>query len=147
MEIKFTLCFIKNGDRILMLFRQKPPNQFKWNGVGGKIEEGEDPTTACLREIKEETGLEVKDISLKGIVTWNDIGGMYVFIAHSETEQVVSSVEGKLEWKTLEWILHSGQVVSNIPIFLPPMLEEEGEILEYAFTYDDNEELIGYERK
>ena len=41
---KTTLCYIENNGRYLMLYRnRKPddPNEGKWLGIGGKIEEGE----------------------------------------------------------------------------------------------------------
>lgn len=152
MEPKFTLCFIRYQDKYLMLFRQKQPNQFHWNGVGGKIESGESPTNACLREIEEETGLTVSDISFRGIVTWNDVswnnhGGMYVFIAESKSVDVVSSDEGNLSWKTLEWIYTDESVVSNIPLFLPVMLRDGSDPMEHAFTYNEDEEILNYEVK
>lgn len=153
MDITFTLCFIKYNEKYLMLFRQKQPNQYRWNGVGGKIEAGENPTESCLREIEEETGIaKVSSITLRGIVTWNDVswnntGGMYVFIAEASSGDFVSSIEGKLEWKSLEWICNDKSVVSNIPIFLPPMLHKESEQLEYAFCYNEKEEMISYKVK
>jgi 8-oxo-dGTP diphosphatase len=152
MEPTFTLCFIRHQEKYLMLFREKAPNQYRWNGVGGKIEPGEDPTPACLREIVEETGLEVSSISFRGIVTWNDVsrnnhGGMYVFVAESLTDKVVSSEEGRLDWKTLDWIYNDKSVVSNIPMFLPPMLREEDESMVHAFTYSEEEEILNYEVK
>jgi 8-oxo-dGTP diphosphatase len=150
MDITFTLCFIKYNEKYLMLFRQKQPNQYRWNGVGGKIEPGELPTESCLREIEEETGItKISSISLRGIVTWNDVswnntGGMYVFTAEASSEDFISSEEGNLEWKSLEWICNDKSVVSNIPIFLPPMLHEEAVQLEYAFSYNEKEEIIDY---
>lgn len=35
-----------------------------WNFPGGGIEEGETPDEACIREVKEETGLDVKALKL-----------------------------------------------------------------------------------
>ena len=144
-EIKFTLCFIRHNQKYLMLFRNHPPNQFRWNGVGGKIEGNEPPIFACQREIEEETGLHLPTsaIEYKGIVTWNQMGGMYVFIAESESDHVVSGDEGRLEWKTLDWIYHSGEAVSNISQFLPYMLKDS-ELAEHAFTYNEAEEVIDY---
>lgn len=153
MDITFTLCFIRHKEKYLMLHRQKQPNQNRWNGVGGKIETGETPTASCLREIVEETGIsDISTISLRGIVTWNDVtwnntGGMYVFVAESPSENVVSSEEGNLEWKSLEWIYNDKSVVSNIPIFLPTMLQEDEERLEHAFSYNEKEEIIDYKVK
>jgi len=55
-NFSYTLCFLTRGDHILMLHRRRPPNQGLWNRVGGRIEAGESPLTACLREVREETG-------------------------------------------------------------------------------------------
>ncbi|MEB2281356.1 NUDIX domain-containing protein [Lysinibacillus xylanilyticus] len=43
-----------------------------WNGVGGKIERNETPLAGALREIKEETGIALQDITYKGKITWTD---------------------------------------------------------------------------
>ncbi|WP_317951282.1 NUDIX domain-containing protein, partial [Rossellomorea marisflavi] len=48
---KYTLCFIQRNDEILMLNRDKPPVLGLWNGVGGKVADGETPTACILREI------------------------------------------------------------------------------------------------
>lgn len=37
----FTICFIKQGNNILLLNRESPEWMGIWNGVGGKLEEGE----------------------------------------------------------------------------------------------------------
>jgi 8-oxo-dGTP diphosphatase len=147
MKIGFTLCFVEYKNKFLMLFRNKAPNQYRWNGVGGKIEPDELPIFSCQREIMEETGLDIpiSSISFRGIVTWNDIGGMYVYVAKSHSDQVLSGDEGNLEWKTLDWILTSGESVSNIPLFLPYMLIENNEIVEHSFQYNDREEIELYQ--
>ena len=55
-----TLCYIEREGKLLLLYRNKKendPNEGKWIGVGGKIEEGETPDECVLREVMEETGL------------------------------------------------------------------------------------------
>jgi len=67
-----TLCYIKNQNKTLMLHRVKKENDMhegKWNGLGGKIEFGETPEENAIREIKEESGLIVRNPVLKGIIT------------------------------------------------------------------------------
>jgi 8-oxo-dGTP pyrophosphatase MutT (NUDIX family) len=45
-------------DAVTLINKQKPAWQKdKWNGVGGKIEEGEDAAAAMAREFFEETGM------------------------------------------------------------------------------------------
>ena len=68
-----TLCYIKKNNKTLMLHRVKKENDMhknKWNGLGGKLIPGESPEECVIREIKEESGLNIKTPSLKGIITF-----------------------------------------------------------------------------
>ena len=55
--IRSTICYLENNGSWLMLYRDKKPgdmNEGKWISVGGKVEAGETPEEALIREIKEE---------------------------------------------------------------------------------------------
>ena len=68
-----TLCYIDDGRRYLMLHRVKKEHDAshgKWIGVGGKCEADESPDECMLREVREETGLEVARWRYRGIVTF-----------------------------------------------------------------------------
>lgn len=54
---------------MLLLKRRFPPNQGRWAIPGGLVELGESVTEAALREVKEETGLEIKIESLLDVAT------------------------------------------------------------------------------
>ena len=57
-----TLCYIEKDGQYLMLHRTKKKkdiNKDKWIGVGGHAEGAESPEDCLLREVKEETGLDV----------------------------------------------------------------------------------------
>ena len=60
-----TLCYIEQDGKYLMLHRTKKKqdiNGGKWIGVGGHLEEGESPEDCLVREVREETGLEVEHL-------------------------------------------------------------------------------------
>jgi mutator protein MutT len=63
------ICFIKAGDKVLFLKRQmNKPEGGTWGVPGGKIDQGETPRQAVLREVSEETGLDLEEVSSLGTV-------------------------------------------------------------------------------
>lgn len=101
-----TLCYIENDGCYLMIHRIKKQNDMnkdKWLGVGGKLEDGESPFDCARREILEETGLTVKKLNYKGIITFvSDLYGteyMHLFTSNDYTGEVdYECDEGRLEW-------------------------------------------------
>ncbi len=150
-NIPYTIGFCLLDDMVLMLHRKFPPNQHLWNGVGGKIHKNESPDDAMIRELLEETTLDIKQaesMQYIGIVKWNVVGdesnshkGMYAYIIRFSSRIEWSTKmtdEGLLEWKKLDWVIDKAnhQVADNIPYFLPYMLETSVPLL-YDFHYID----------
>ena len=70
-----TLICHKNG-KILLVKRAMEPGKGYWGLPGGFIERGESPTAAAVRELKEETQLDGKVITLLGTCsTFNTMFG------------------------------------------------------------------------
>ena len=94
------LCLITDGDRILLQNRTKND----WQGYtlpGGHVELGESFVDAVVREMKEETGLDIKNPRLVGVKQFPIEDGRYVVFLFKATEYcgtVVSSDEGQMEW-------------------------------------------------
>ena len=97
-------CYIKKGDYYLLLYRNKEENDLnegKWLGVGGHLEEGETPDQALIREVKEETGLDVYEFRCAGEVLFiNDdyAEKMYVYEVSDFSGEIIECNEGKLDW-------------------------------------------------
>ncbi|MBI3943351.1 MAG: 8-oxo-dGTP diphosphatase [Chloroflexi bacterium] len=138
MHLIYTLCFLTRAEQVLMLYRFRPPNRGLWNGVGGRIEAGESPLAACLREIREETGYRLATAEFAGVLTWSGFespdGGLYIFTAEAPSGEPEPCAEGILRWQPRAWVLTSPQVVSNIHIFGPQILSGAPPRL-YHFDY------------
>ncbi|EKG2416887.1 NUDIX domain-containing protein [Listeria monocytogenes] len=127
---KYTLCFIQRADEILLLNRQKSPWMGSWNGVGGKIEQGEALLESIKREITEETGISSKDYEIRDIgemkwfVDGENLVGMHLFLATLPDNYTYptprATDEGILDFKKRAWILNPENtgVVNNLPYII-----------------------------
>src|SRR5207244_6802417 len=74
-----------------------------WNGIGGKLQPGEDPFTTCIREVREETGLTITGPVLRALLvisvkSTGDLWTIFVFTAASTAGEPVASDEGEMAW-------------------------------------------------
>jgi 8-oxo-dGTP diphosphatase len=140
----YTLGFIRHQDEILLINRLKQPWKGCWNGVGGKIEHNENIQVSMQREILEETGIYVPltEIVYKGKMTWEPNDGSFLYMfpmdINEKMDTPVVTNEGILAWRTIEWICDKNNlgVASNIPYFLPTLLENG--IHHYHCIFDGN---------
>lgn len=100
-----TLCYVRNGERLLL--QLKADGRFGgglWNAPGGKLLGGESPTEATVREVREETGLTVRDLVAHGTLTFffgDAAAPSYTVHLFSTTRfdgELRPSEEGRLEW-------------------------------------------------
>ncbi len=106
-----TLCYIEKNSSYLMLHRVTKKNDInhdKWIGVGGHFEFEESPEDCLLREVREETGLTLKNFKFRGIVTFvsDDDEAEYMCLYTSDDFEgnLIECDEGKLEWVPFEKI-------------------------------------------
>lgn len=53
-------ALVVHEGRLLVVRRGRPPGRGLWSVPGGRVERGESPAGAVVREVAEETGLEVR---------------------------------------------------------------------------------------
>ena len=58
MQKKFTLCIVHDESRVLLGMKKRGFGMDKWNGFGGKLQEGETVEQAAIRELQEEAGIK-----------------------------------------------------------------------------------------
>ncbi len=144
-----TLVFITRGDQVLLL-RGSPQKRIwanRYNGIGGHIERDEDVYSAALREVREETGLEIDDLRLVGLI---NIDGdqpagimLFVFTATSRSGEPIPSEEGTLEWIDRRQLAQI-DLVEDLPTILPRALDLPPNALPFFahYHYDEQERLI-----
>ena len=132
------LCLVRRGNEILLQNRVKDD----WKGYalpGGHVETGESIVDACIREMKEETGLTVSKLKLCGIKQFPVDKGRYIvflFKTDSFEGQLCSSEEGGMEWVRVDE-LDAYATVSDLKELLEVMLWEDLNEFQYIVQGDD----------
>ena len=115
----------------------------KYNGLGGKLDPGEDVVACFRREVREESGLECEELVLRGTISWPGFGkqgedwfGFVFRVDRYRGEPFQENEEGTLEWIEVEHIL-------DLPLwegdrfFLPLVFERAGRAFHGVMPYRD----------
>ena len=97
---------LKNSDEILILKRSEKVGSFQgyWSGCSGYVEKNETPEETSLKEIREETGIEEKQLKLLVIGDVHRVEkdtGMWLihpYLYETDTKTV------KLDWENDEYV-------------------------------------------
>ena len=112
-----TLAYLlsPDGRQVLLIHRNRrrdDPHYGKYNGLGGKLDPGEDVVSSVRREIREEAGLECDDIVLRGTINWPGFGkhgedwfGFVFRIDRWHGDPRSENAEGTLEWVDVDRLL------------------------------------------
>ena len=104
------MCMLYKGDEVLVINRTKSD----WPGLsfpGGHVEKGESLEEAVIREMKEETGLDIKNPILCAIKDWdwgNDTRYLGLLYKCNEFQgELKNSEEGEVFWIKKDKLLNT----------------------------------------
>lgn len=141
-----TLCYIEKEEQYLMMHRvskKNDPNEGKWIGVGGHFEEGESPEECMLREVQEETGLQLSDYEFRGIITfvsdeW-ETEYMFLYTADASSLELTEEMMAECDEGILQWIAKDQILNLNLwegdREFLKELLEDKHEVFSMKLEY------------
>lgn len=151
MAIPRVLVFLRHGDEVLLL--RGAPTKRIWpgllNGLGGHVEATEDPASAAVREVEEESGIRLQTSALSlAVVVSISVGAdgpgiiNFIFTAESPTRDITNSGEGSLEWHRLD-ALAGRPLVEDLPWLLREAFSPERTGPVFArYSYDSEGRLV-----
>ena len=127
---KTVMIYLEKDNQYLMLYRNKKKkdiNKNKYIGVGGHVEKGETPDQALIREVKEETGLDLLSFNKRGLVYFVLNGyeeEMYIYTSLDFKGELIECNEGDLLWVDKDKVM-SLPIWEGDKYFLKYLLEED----------------------
>ena len=142
-----TLCYVEQNGQYLMLHRNKKQNDInkdKYIGIGGHMEHDDSHKECVMREAFEETGLELDEPKLRGILTFviDDMTELcFLYTCEKYSGELHSCNEGDLVWiekdKVLDLPLWEGDKIflklleTEEKLFQMKLIYKKGKLLDY----------------
>jgi 8-oxo-dGTP diphosphatase len=139
-----------DGRKTLLVHRNKRQNDQhlgKFNGLGGKMEAGEDIYSCLTREISEEANISCLETVLRGTINWTGFGpngedwfGFIYLIKQFEGTPETSNEEGDLVWVDVDKIM-TLPMWEGDRFFLPLVFDEDPRVFHGYMPYANDKPL------
>ncbi len=151
---KAVRCYlIKDNKVVVTKYKESNKKSGYYEIPGGKIEEGETSEQTAIREMKEETGLNVKNLKYKGnmIIEYpNRIFDFNVFLCNEYEGKPQEFEENTSEWIEITELLKKEKILSQIMLldrfFIKGLTDEKCNFKMYI-QVDDEENILGVNYK
>lgn len=142
-------CYlIKDNKVVVIKYKKGNKKEGYYDIPGGKIEEGENPEQTAIREMREETGMIIKNLKHKGnmIIEYPDRKYAFdVFITNEYEGEPQEFKENTSEWIEIDELLKEDKILSNIMIldrfFIKGLLEDNKNFNMYI-AEDEQENIL-----
>lgn len=132
------MCMLRREDGCVLVQNRRDPD---WGGLtfpGGHVEPGESLVDSVIREMKEETGLTIRNPRLIGSKSWmqKDGSGRYLVLLYTAEEyegELHSSEEGDVRWMSIDE-MRAGRMVDGMELYFRVFLD--GDVNEIWYERD-----------
>jgi 8-oxo-dGTP diphosphatase len=134
-----------DGQSVLLIHRNTRPDDIhfgKYNGLGGKLDSGEDVVSGMRREIREEAGIEAQELALRGTISWPGFGkdgqdwfGFIFRVDRWSGTPLTGNHEGALEWMPLARLPELNMWESD-RLWLPMVFDATPRMFHGVMPYD-----------
>ena len=124
------MCMICDAaGNVLVQDKKSSSSWHGWNVPGGHVEPGKYVTPSVIREVREETGVTIKNPKLCGIKEFHCEDGtryiVFLYTANQFSGELKSSDEGKVFWYPLAELRRSNKLIDGFAEMLPVFTSDE----------------------
>lgn len=142
-----TLVYLRRGNEVLLAMKKRGFGVGWWNGVGGKVQEGETLAASAQREAKEEIGVDVHDLREGAVLEFHvpEPGGekhirCHVYSTTSWDGDPIETEEMRPQWFPVDALPLSSMWASD-RYWVPDYFA--GKPIALAFHFNEAKEVIG----
>lgn len=141
----------------MVMVEDKTTNKFlvqqrikSWKGIsfpGGHVEPGESFVDSAIREIKEETGLDIKNLKSCGVIHWSHSKrkNRYIVFLYKTSDfsgtLLEETEEGKVFWASIEEIQNM-ELSRNFEKYIPMFFNDSSEF--YCLWNEEEPDTVYY---
>ncbi len=142
-----TLTVICDNNKVLLGMKKRGYAAGRWNGFGGKLNEGESIEDGMVRELFEESGLKSISHTKRGILTFESdtedyISEVHIYKINDYEGDLVETEEMSPRWFDIDQIPYS-EMWPDDEYWLPLLIE--GKTVRGKFNFADDSSIKNYE--
>lgn len=103
-QVAVGIILFNSNNEVLLIKRDTPPSQGLWTLPGGKVKYNESLEQACIREMLEETGIEIQPTRLIEVVERIHEGFHYIIMDYLANQTVSNEPVAASDAQDAQWV-------------------------------------------